>query len=694
MAKKLPFFATESGTWRTTAPDPHIDLSGNAVALAGYPVRTFAAAAADTDTDFASGDSIAVLVVIDAANWARYSGVVWTDASPDVLDFSNATLEADGGTIPADAGVSVYSSELRGPPSDITLDGYIESGVTGVASTAGALTVNLDGRNRVCTLTEDVALDVTPPTAPLVGDTRLTFVQVAANYAVTYPLEWLWKDGAAVDMPTGAGSRLNLTITSTPDGLIEVEGVVMRTAPRPPVAVIGGPYTGTVGQVVFFDGTGSYDLDGTIETYNWNFGDTTTAQGDQVQHTYSTDGVFTVVLEVIDDDGFVDTAETTCTVALPNQDPVAVVNGPYSGTAGIPIDFSSAGSNDPDGTIVQYYWTFGDGDSSYAQNPSKAYAGGGNFTVTLTVTDNDGAVDQDSTTCAVDATTLELELFAQSGTLMETQVVGDNTFTTTRTVAQKAVDSTGDVIVEYGGSQMAWEGGRAGVDPARLFFEGTVTASTPDPLAVFYATVGAGNTWRTEYENVAGDVIVSDPLLTSVTQGYRPEVGGKIRVYLPSNCTLFQCQNSQLAFTLPADFTDFPSLANLNMAANDLSGTIPALSNLFNQFKVQINQLTGNIPTLAGQTSLTAFYVQTNSLTGVEGGWTWPTGQAMDFNASDNALSSAAVDAILIAANSALPSGVGTTINLSGGTNGIPSASGLAAASSLIGKGATVTVNS
>jgi hypothetical protein len=36
MADKLPFFAAESGTWRTTSPDPHIDLSGTALTLADY----------------------------------------------------------------------------------------------------------------------------------------------------------------------------------------------------------------------------------------------------------------------------------------------------------------------------------------------------------------------------------------------------------------------------------------------------------------------------------------------------------------------------------------------------------------------------------------------------------------------------------------------------------------------------------
>lgn len=212
-------------------------------------------------------------------------------------------------------------------------------------------------------------------------------------------------NGAASSHTYSAEGTYNVTLSVTDDGGLVSAATTTATIGAvvnlPPVANANGPYSGTVGSPVTFDSTGSNDPDGTIVRYTWDFGDGSTATGGAPNHTYSLQGVYTVSLTVTDDNGAMDSSSTTATIGVGNQAPVANANGSYNGTVGIPVAFDSAGSADPDGTIVSYQWDFGDGTSAAEANPSHTYAVSGSYNVILTVTDDNGAVDSGSTTASI-----------------------------------------------------------------------------------------------------------------------------------------------------------------------------------------------------------------------------------------------------------------------------------------------------
>ncbi len=177
-------------------------------------------------------------------------------------------------------------------------------------------------------------------------------------------------------------------------------------APTPKIEY--GPKPTLVNQPVQFDGTGSTDIDGDIQTYQWDFGDGTTSSSSVPTHTYTATGTYTVRLTVTDADGNSRSATETITVTTVNQSPTAAFtfspnNAPTGPKAGQTITFDGSGSTD-DGTIASYSWNFaapplhgggGQPSSPSATGPTPtttvSFDKPGVYPVTLTVTDNNGA---------------------------------------------------------------------------------------------------------------------------------------------------------------------------------------------------------------------------------------------------------------------------------------------------------------
>jgi PKD repeat protein len=160
-----------------------------------------------------------------------------------------------------------------------------------------------------------------------------------------------------------------------------------------PVAVVSAnPISGTAPLNVAFMGGASSDADGNIVSYAWDFGDGGSAFGITPSHIYTSPGSYNATLTVTDNQGATGIATVAIAVAAPNVSPFASFAAtPNSGLAPLLVSVNAAASSDPDGSIVSYAWNFGDGNTATGVTASNTYASFGNYLITLTVTDNNGA---------------------------------------------------------------------------------------------------------------------------------------------------------------------------------------------------------------------------------------------------------------------------------------------------------------
>jgi len=162
------------------------------------------------------------------------------------------------------------------------------------------------------------------------------------------------------------------------------------------IVYAGQDQTVNIGTPVQFSATATNAV-GTV-IYRWDFESDGTydAQGQNVTHTYTTAGTYTVTLQGIDSQGHIATDTVIINVigSTPtNQKPTVWIGTDgniNSGPAPLTVKFLSH-AEDPDGTIVNYIWNFGDGQTSNEQFPTHTYTTPGTYNVTLIVTDNQGA---------------------------------------------------------------------------------------------------------------------------------------------------------------------------------------------------------------------------------------------------------------------------------------------------------------
>lgn len=228
---------------------------------------------------------------------------------------------------------------------------------------------------------------------------------------------WTFGDGTAaagsvVGHAFASPGMYNVTLTVTDDcGATDVsvmsvsitEVVDPCAGNSAPIANAGPNRSAQVGESVLFSGAYSSDSDGEIVSYYWRFGDNTASVGRNVAHTYDQSGTYYVVLRVTDDCGASSSRTIVVWVNPPadpcagNQAPTAHAGDDRAVEVGGSLTLDASRSSDPDlQDQLTFSWNFDDGSVGSGLRPAHTFSQVGLHVVTLTVTDECGASDQDT----------------------------------------------------------------------------------------------------------------------------------------------------------------------------------------------------------------------------------------------------------------------------------------------------------
>ncbi len=331
----------------------------------------------------------------------------------DVTRTFTLTVTDNDGATATDTVVITVEAPNAAPTVNAGSDQTVDSGDT----------VTLDGSGS----NDDGDLD---------GDGSITAYRWTAPDGIT--LSRTIRGSTAFIAPTlaaGAADRvLTFTLTVTDnDGATATDTVVITVeAPNAaPTANAGSDQTVDSGDTVTLDGSGSnddgdLDGDGSITAYRWTAPDgitlSRTIRGSTafIAPTLAAgaaDRVLTFTLTVTDNDGAIASDTVVITVEGPNAAPTADAGSDRTVASGAAVSLdgsasSDAGDLDGDGSITTYAWTASDGvtltgaDTARPTFTAPTLAAGAAdrvLTFTLTVTDNDGATDEDTVTITVEA---------------------------------------------------------------------------------------------------------------------------------------------------------------------------------------------------------------------------------------------------------------------------------------------------
>jgi PKD repeat protein len=189
-----------------------------------------------------------------------------------------------------------------------------------------------------------------------------------------------------------------VTVRLIPTGTIGAPPTPLKTAIILPNAVVGDTAVFTAN---ITDSTGA-DASSQVASFQWNFGDGSTATGRTVSHSYAQAGNYAVSLTILDALGRVGSTTQSLTVGGGTNPTASFFTTPSSPTVGQSVTFNAATATAAPGhSITSYAWDFGDGSLGGGQSTTHAYSAAGSYTVLLTTTDDVGRKGTSTQTISV-----------------------------------------------------------------------------------------------------------------------------------------------------------------------------------------------------------------------------------------------------------------------------------------------------
>lgn len=343
-----------------------------------------------------------------------------SDAGPDQYVTASDVTFNGGGSVDPDGKVTEWVWEF-GDGATATgqsvTHAYLRPGVFEVALTVrddSGAPLNTDRDTMTVTINATPIADAGPPQTVAPGEEFIVSGRASvdpdgevAEYLWTFP------DGQTVSGLRAAHSltepglhRIRLKVSDNfVGGAAEDESETLITVNAAPTAVAGVDRLIAPGDTVRFDAGQSFDPDGRLTTYRWEFDDLgAPLEARTVERAYPSPGIWSAQLVVTDDSSVLNSTATDDLTIRVNHAPVAEA-GPDIETDRLYVSFDASGSKDADGDALVHRWDFGDGSPPvFGEQVTHVYPRSGIFPVTLSVDDGTGL----SNARAIDATTVTI----------------------------------------------------------------------------------------------------------------------------------------------------------------------------------------------------------------------------------------------------------------------------------------------